>query len=166
MAGGATAIATAERLRTAREAGVLADADGRAAEEAFHLVSALRLEHQVEQIRAGAEPDNHIRPGALTSLTRSYLKDAFRAVTAVQRRISTDMLYGVTGAGGGATGGASACSCRSIPACTTAASAPRAAISETPTGRPLRAPSPAGSAATVKPVTFHGNVSRMCGSGV
>jgi CBS domain-containing protein len=96
MAGGATAIATAERLRTAREAGVLADADGRVLEEAFHLVIALRLEHQVEQVRAGAEPDNHIRPGALTSLSRSYLKDAFRAVTAVQRRISADMLYGMT----------------------------------------------------------------------
>jgi CBS domain-containing protein len=95
MAAGATSIATAERLRAAREAGVLTDADGRVLEEAFLLVSALRLEHQVEQVRAGAEPDNHLRPDALTPLTRSYLKDAFRAVSAVQRRIGAEMLYGV-----------------------------------------------------------------------
>jgi CBS domain-containing protein len=95
MVAGATSNATAERLRTAREAGVLTDADGRVLEEAFRLVSALRLEHQVEQVRAGVEPDNHIRPDALTSLTRSYLKDAFRAVTAVQRRISNELHYGV-----------------------------------------------------------------------
>ena len=96
MAAGATSNATAERLRTAREAGVLTEADGRVLEEAFRLVCALRLEHQVEQVRTGAEPDNHIRPDALTSLSRSYLKDAFRAVTAVQRRISNELYYGVT----------------------------------------------------------------------
>jgi CBS domain-containing protein len=95
MAAGATAISTRERLRTAREAGVLTDDDGRVLEEAFALVSALRLEHQVEQVRAGVEPDNHLRPDALTPLTRSYLKDAFRGVAAVQRRVGADLLYGV-----------------------------------------------------------------------
>ena len=40
-------------------------------------------------------PDNHVHPGALTPLTRSYLKDAFRAVAAVQRRIGAELLYGV-----------------------------------------------------------------------
>ena len=45
------------------------------------------------------------------------------------------------------------------------ASAPRGPMSETPTGSPLRAPRPAGSAATGKPVAFQANVSRMCGSG-
>jgi CBS domain-containing protein len=96
MAAGATSIGTKERLRAAREAGVLTDSDGRVLEEAFALVSALRLEHQVEQVRAGLEPDNHLLPGSLNPLTRSYLKDAFRAVTAVQRRINAEMLYGVT----------------------------------------------------------------------
>jgi CBS domain-containing protein len=95
MAAGATSISTRERLRAAREAGVLADADGRVLEEAFSLVSALRLEHQVEQVRAGAPPDNHLRPETLTPLTRSYLKDAFRAVAAVQRRIGAEILYGL-----------------------------------------------------------------------
>jgi CBS domain-containing protein len=95
MAAGATSISTRERLRAAREAGVLSDDDGRVLEEAFALVCALRLEHQVEQVRAGAPPDDFIHPGRLTTLTRSYLKDAFRAVTAVQRRIGVELLYGV-----------------------------------------------------------------------
>jgi CBS domain-containing protein len=95
MAAGATSTSTRERLRAARAAGVLTDDDGRVLEEAFALVCALRLEHQVEQLRAGAAPDNHVRPGALSPLTRSYLKDAFRAVAAVQRRITADLRYDV-----------------------------------------------------------------------
>jgi CBS domain-containing protein len=95
MAAGATSISTRERLRAARDAGVLADADGRVLEEAFALVSGLRLEHQVEQVRAGTPPDNHLRPETLTPLTRSYLKDAFRAVASVQRRIGAELVYGV-----------------------------------------------------------------------
>ena len=95
MAAGATSISTRERLRAARDGGVLSDEDGRVLEEAFALVCALRLEHQVEQVRAGAPPDDFIHPGRLTPLTRSYLKDAFRAVAAVQRRIAAELLYGV-----------------------------------------------------------------------
>lgn len=95
MAAGATAISTRERLRAAREARVLSDEDGRVLEEAFSLVSGLRLEHQVEQVRAGLPPDNHLRPDTLTPLTRSYLKDAFRAVAGVQRRIAAELVYGV-----------------------------------------------------------------------
>src|SRR3954469_23614044 len=95
MAAGATSISTRERLRAARGAGVLSDEDGRVLEEAFALVCALRLEHQVEQVREGAPPDDFIHPGRLTPLTRSYLKDAFRAVAAVQRRIGAELLYGV-----------------------------------------------------------------------
>jgi CBS domain-containing protein len=95
MAAGATSISTRERLRAAREAGVLSDEDGRVLEEAFALVCSLRLEHQVEQVRAGMPPDDYVHPEALTPLTRSYLKDAFRAVAAVQRRIGAELLYGV-----------------------------------------------------------------------
>ena len=46
-------------------------------------------------MRAGVSPDDHVRPETLTPLTRSYLKDAFRAVASVQRRIAAELLYGV-----------------------------------------------------------------------
>jgi CBS domain-containing protein len=92
---GAAEIATPARLRAARAAGVLSDDDGRMLQEAFTLVSALRLEHQVQQLRAGEPPDNHLRPDDLSPLTRSYLKDAFRAVAAVQRRVGAELSLGV-----------------------------------------------------------------------
>jgi CBS domain-containing protein len=95
LAAGAAESATPARLRAARAAGVLTDDDGRMLEEAFTLVSALRLEHQVQQIRAGERPDDHLRPDDLSPLTRSYLKDAFRAVAAVQRRVGAELTYGV-----------------------------------------------------------------------
>ena len=57
---------------------------------------ALRLDHQVEQVREpGTPPDDFLHPGRLTPLTRSYLKDAFRAVAAVQRRIGAELLYDI-----------------------------------------------------------------------
>ena len=56
MAAGATSSSTRERLRAARDGGVLSDDDGRVLEEAFALVCALRLEHQVEQVREGRRP--------------------------------------------------------------------------------------------------------------
>jgi len=96
MAAGATSIGTRERLRAAREAGVLTDGDGRVLEEAFALVSGLRLEHQIDQLRAGQAPDDYMHPDALTPLTRSYLKDAFRAVASVQRRVGNELLYGAS----------------------------------------------------------------------
>jgi CBS domain-containing protein len=96
MAAGAASSSTAERLRAARAAGVLADNDARVLQEAFSLVCAVRLEHQVEQIRAREAPDNHVRPDALSPLTRSYLKDAFRAVAAVQRRVGAGLVFDVT----------------------------------------------------------------------
>jgi CBS domain-containing protein len=92
---GAAESETPARLRAARAAGVLSDDDGRMLQEAFTLVSALRLEHQVQQIRAGERPDDHLHPATLSPLTRSTLKDAFRAVAAVQRRIGAELTYGV-----------------------------------------------------------------------
>ena len=95
MVAGATSISTRERLRAAGEAGVLTDDDARVLAEAFALVTGLRLDHQVQQIRAGQTPDNFLAPKVLTPLTRSYLKDAFRAVAAVQRRVDGELAYGV-----------------------------------------------------------------------
>src|SRR4029453_957189 len=84
VAAGGTSASTPERLRPAEAAGTLSAAAARPLADAFQLVMALRLEHQVAQIEAGAEPDDHLDPAALSPLTRTYLKDAFRAVASVQ----------------------------------------------------------------------------------
>jgi CBS domain-containing protein len=86
------ASGTLERLRAATDAGVLEPAHSRVLVEAFHLFSALRLEHQIARLEAGAEPDDHLDPKELNSLTRHYLRDAFREVAAIQRSISGELV--------------------------------------------------------------------------
>jgi hypothetical protein len=91
LAAGVTCASTTARLAAAGEAGMLTAFDALTFQEAFELVCQLRLDHQVAQLQAGVEPDYFLPPSELNPLTRSYLKEAFRAVTSVQRHISTDL---------------------------------------------------------------------------
>ncbi|HMD57577.1 MAG TPA: putative nucleotidyltransferase substrate binding domain-containing protein [Solirubrobacteraceae bacterium] len=95
MAAGVTSASTRERLRAAADAGTLSRSTARTLEDAFDLILGLRLEHQVQQLRAGAQPDDYIDPESLSELTRSYLKEAFRAIASVQRRVSAELALGV-----------------------------------------------------------------------
>ncbi len=94
MAAGVTSASTPERLRAAAAAGTLSAADAATLADAFQLVMALRLEHQVAQLQAGEEPDDHLDPAALSPLTRTYLKEAFRAVASVQKRVAGELGVG------------------------------------------------------------------------
>jgi CBS domain-containing protein len=91
MAAGVTLSSTAERLRVAGEAGTLPHGDARTLLEAHELFVGLRLERQIEQLVAGETPDDYIDPAALSPLTRSYLREAFRAVAAVQKRVAAEL---------------------------------------------------------------------------
>lgn len=93
FAGEATTTETIERLRTAAEAGTLDASDAATLEEAFELFSELRLEHQVRQLQAGISPDNLLDPKQLYPLTRRHLRDAFRAVASVQRKLATKLTW-------------------------------------------------------------------------
>jgi CBS domain-containing protein len=88
---GVRATPTLDRLRGAADEGVLGATEARVLEEAFELFSGLRLEHQVDQIEQGDEPDNNLDPARLDPLTRRYLRDAFREVRVVQRSQSADL---------------------------------------------------------------------------
>jgi CBS domain-containing protein len=88
LAAGVTSASTRERLKAAGEAGTLPAADARLLTEALDLLTELRLSHQVEQLRAGATPNDPIDPESLSALTRAQLKEAFRAVASVQKRVS------------------------------------------------------------------------------
>ena len=44
--------------------------------------------HQLGQLRAGQEPSDLIDPAELNPLTRRYLREAFRAIARVQRRVA------------------------------------------------------------------------------
>jgi CBS domain-containing protein len=91
MAAGVTSASTSERLRAARDAGTLDGGDARTLQDAFEFVSGLRLDHQLEQLEAGETPDNHVDPKRLSPLTRTHLKEAFRAVASVQRRLTNEL---------------------------------------------------------------------------
>jgi CBS domain-containing protein len=103
LAAGVTHASTPARLRAAAEAGTLERDDAQVLEEAFELIFGLRFAHQVEQLKAGEKPDDFVDPSALSPLTRSSLKEAFRAVAGVQRRIAAGLRLGVRQgrAGGG-----------------------------------------------------------------
>ena len=91
MAAGVTTASTVERLRAAGDAGKLSRADAHSLEDAFQLINNLRLEHQVAQLRAGHDPDDYVNPADLSWLMRTQLKDAFRAITSIQKRLAAEL---------------------------------------------------------------------------
>jgi CBS domain-containing protein len=94
MAAGVTSASTVERLRAAGTAGTLPASDAQTLEDAFELIAALRMQHQVRQLRAGEPPDDYVDPAELSDLTRSHLKEAFRAVASVQKRVAAELKAG------------------------------------------------------------------------
>jgi CBS domain-containing protein len=91
LAAGVSAASTRARLEASEAAGTLSSDDAAILRDAFELFCALRMEHQVEQLRAGREPDNLIEPESLAPLTRTALKEAFRAVARVQRGVGLQL---------------------------------------------------------------------------
>ncbi len=91
MAAGVTSATTPERLRAAGEAGTLAPDDTRTLRDAFELINNLRLEHQVAQLREGRHPDDFIDPEELSPLMRVQLRQAFRAVARIQKRVAAEL---------------------------------------------------------------------------
>ena len=94
MSAGVTSATTLERLRAAGDAGTLAPTDAHTLEDAFELINNLRLEHQVGQLRAGRAPDDYVDPHALSALMRAQLREGFRAVAAIQKRVASDLSTG------------------------------------------------------------------------
>ena len=90
---GAKVTGTIGRLRAASELGAIEPAHARTLEEAYDLFSALRLEHQIQQLERGNEPNDYVDPKELSELTRRYLRDAFREVAAVQKSLSSERVW-------------------------------------------------------------------------
>lgn len=53
-------------------------------QQAFEFLTLLRLEHQLQQARAGLPLDNYIRPERLSHLQKSLLKESFRTIGRAQ----------------------------------------------------------------------------------
>jgi CBS domain-containing protein len=78
---------TTERLRAGAQAGVLSEGDARTLSDAFELALELRIGHHMQQLAGDSPPDDWISPATISPLTRDHLRDVFRAVSAVQRRL-------------------------------------------------------------------------------
>jgi CBS domain-containing protein len=78
---------TPERLRAAADHGALSVADARTLADAFELGLELRIAHHMDCLATGLTPDDSIASTAISPLMRDHLRDVFRAVSAVQRRL-------------------------------------------------------------------------------
>ena len=93
-AGAIAAGSTLERLSAADAAGTLDSDSARSLSETFELFQSLRLEHQVDQIQRGIEPDDYIDPNALQPARRRGLRDALREVRSVQKTLGRGLSSG------------------------------------------------------------------------
>jgi CBS domain-containing protein len=78
---------TPDRLAAAADCGALSAAEARTLADAFELGLELRIAHHMERLAAGSPPDDSIDTAAISPLMRDHLRDVFRAVSAVQRRL-------------------------------------------------------------------------------
>jgi CBS domain-containing protein len=85
---GITLSNTIGRLRGAAEAGALESDRAAELEEAFELVTRLRLEHQAAEVESGRPPTNRVAPADLPPLTRGQLRSALRAVADAQHALA------------------------------------------------------------------------------
>jgi CBS domain-containing protein len=87
LATGSAASTTVDRLHAAADADALTREDATSLAEAFQLFVELRMDHQVRQLRSGEPLTDFIDPASLNPLLRRYLREAFRAISRVQRRL-------------------------------------------------------------------------------
>jgi CBS domain-containing protein len=88
---GVAAKGTPARLDAAVSAGALEADVARELIEAFRYLWEVRLQHQTAQVHAGAHPDDFVDPATLGPVSRSGLKEAFRAITRAQRQLETSL---------------------------------------------------------------------------
>lgn len=81
------AVNTRARLLAAGEAGVISASGARDLQEAFDLISSMRLENQAHLVRSGRKPDNFLAPSDLSDFERSHLRDAFVVVRTMQSAV-------------------------------------------------------------------------------
>jgi CBS domain-containing protein len=95
LANGITISATLDRLVAAEGLGAINKETGQSLREAFAFICQVRLDHHVEQIRAGLPPDNLIRPDQLLPLARAELRGAFQAIGRAQQQLNRFVPAGI-----------------------------------------------------------------------
>ena len=88
LANGITISSTLDRLVAAEGLGAINKETGQSLREAFAVIWQVRLDHHAQQIRAGLEPNNLIRPEELPPLARAELREAFQAIGRAQQQLN------------------------------------------------------------------------------
>ena len=81
---------TPERLRKGVEAGLFTIDEADTLIGAHNEIYSLLMEREVEFIKAGQSLTHHVDPRTLDSLTRRYLREAFRAISTVQNTLQSE----------------------------------------------------------------------------
>ncbi|WP_372378865.1 putative nucleotidyltransferase substrate binding domain-containing protein [Vibrio natriegens] len=76
--------ATDERFKAANEKGMLSDDSYKNITNAYQFILSCRFAHQLDALKNGKEPNNHIDPNSFGSFERKHLKDAFRIIADLQ----------------------------------------------------------------------------------
>ncbi|UYI50090.1 DUF294 nucleotidyltransferase-like domain-containing protein [Vibrio natriegens] len=76
--------ATDERFNAANEKGMLSDDSYKNITNAYQFILSFRFAHQLDALKNGKEPNNHIDPNSFGSFERKHLKDAFRIIADLQ----------------------------------------------------------------------------------
>lgn len=84
LAGGGNLTGTEERFRYAVKQGTLSQESCDNIIEAYRFITQVRFRHQLNAIKAGKQPDNHIAPDNFTSFERKHLKEAFKIISQMQ----------------------------------------------------------------------------------
>ncbi|PEN15256.1 cyclic nucleotide-binding protein [Longibacter salinarum] len=88
LGNGVSAVNTLERFTQLADRGAMNADDAADLRDAYEFIATVRLQHQVDQIRQGIEPDNYVSPNSLSDFDRRHLKDAFRIVSRMQSALS------------------------------------------------------------------------------
>ncbi len=76
--------ATDDRFKAAYENNVLSEDAYKNMLNAYQFILSFRFAHQLEALKRGEEPNNHIDPNTFGSFERQHLKDAFRIIADLQ----------------------------------------------------------------------------------
>ncbi|MEM8689369.1 MAG: DUF294 nucleotidyltransferase-like domain-containing protein [Pseudomonadota bacterium] len=82
-------VNTRARLSAAQAGGILSPSGGADLIDAYDLIATMRLEHQLEQVKAGGKPDNFLDPSELSDFERSHLRDAFVVIKTMQSAVGS-----------------------------------------------------------------------------
>lgn len=97
LAAGLPQVNSQLRLSALEGAGTLSGERLTDLRDAFEFIAYVRLRHQAQQVRAGADPDDFVPPDELSQFEKRHLRDAFQIVRQAQAAVSA--AYPIRGQG-------------------------------------------------------------------